>query len=322
MLNVGWDAIILNKLTFETDLFYERRTDILVQRNVSVPRFTGMTLPDENFGIVENRGLEMMLAYRENKKDFKYGISGNFAFSRNKIVEADEPQAPVPWQTRTGHPMDALLLYKKIGIFKDVDQVNSMPHVGGARPGDIIIEDYDKDGEITTDDRQLFMLTPTPEITFGLSLDVSYKNWELRGLIQGQGRALREIYPEGGNDANIVGTGGNYLQWNADGRWTPEHTDAIAPRAFERTEEYWRNDYRTDYNFTNNSFARLKNLQLSYTFSKNLINKVKLKDCKIFVAGQNLFLLYSANKIMDPETVSLVSYPVTRVFSVGMQLSF
>jgi TonB-dependent starch-binding outer membrane protein SusC len=230
MFNFGWDARMFNsKLTFETDLFYERRTEILVQRDVSVPRFTGISLPDENFGITENRGVEILLAYRERSGNLSYGLSGNFAFARNKVIEIDEPERPVPWQVRTGHPMNALLLYKMTGIFSDWDEVNSTPHVSGARPGDIIIEDYDDDGEITTDDRQLFPLTTTPEITYGFSFDVAYKNWELRGLLQGQSRALRYIYTD-----DRIGSAGNYFQWDADDRWTPENTDATKPRAYER----------------------------------------------------------------------------------------
>lgn len=323
IFNFGWDAKMFNsKLTFETDLFYERRTDILVQRNVSVPLFTGISLPDENFGIVENRGFEILLAYREGKGDFSYGVSGNFAFARNKAIEMDEPERPVPWQTRTGHPMNAFLLYKKVGIFSDWDEVNSTPHVAGARPGDIIIEDYDGDGEITSDDRQLFPLTQTPEITFGLSFDVSYKNWELLGLIQGQARSWQEIFPPNSNTVNQTGTAGNYIQWVANDRWTPENTDGTQPRAYERTEEYWRLDYITDWNYTNNSFVRLKNLQLSYNLPQNLVNQVRIKNAKLFVAGQNLCLIYSKNKIMDPETLTLGQYPIMRVLSVGAQITF
>ncbi len=324
MFNFGWNAEMFNsKLTFETDLFYERRTNILVQRNVSVPRFTGMTLPDQNFGIVNNKGFELLLSYRERSGDFKYRVSGNFAFARNTIIEFDEPERPVPWQTRTGHPMNALLLYKNIGIFSDWDEVNSYPHVEGARPGDIIIEDYDENGEINSLDQQLFPLTPIPEITFGLSSEVSYKNWQLSWLIQGQARAMRAIYPEGKDGSNLVGTAGNYLQWNANDRWTPENTNATTPRAFERVEEYWRDDYRTDYNFANASFARMKNIQLSYNIPYNLANQIMLKNAKVFVAGQNLFLIYSGNKIIDPETNDgFSSYPIMRVISVGAQITF
>jgi TonB-linked SusC/RagA family outer membrane protein len=315
--NVGFEAILLNnKLSLDADFFYERRNNILVQRNASVPVFTGISLPDENFGIVDNKGVEVLLGYNNSKGDFRYNLSGNFAFARNKIVEYDEAERNVPWQVRTGLPQGAHLLYKYIGVFSDEAQVNSLPHVTGARPGDLIIEDFDGDGEITNDDRQLFPLTATPEITFGFTFNLSYRNWGLNGLVQGQGRALRNVF-----DA-ISGTGGNYNQFDADGRWTPENPDAKKPRAFERQEEYWRGSHITDYYYQDVSFARLKNVQLSYTIPRNIAESVMLKNAKVYFAGQNLLLLYSGNKLIDPELPGINSYPIMRVLSFGAQLTF
>jgi len=318
LLNFGWESLWFNtKVGFDADLFYERRSDILVQRDVSVPVFVGFSLPDENFGVVDNYGLEVVLSYDNQVGDFSYGISGNVAFARNKIIESDEPERPVPWQVRTGKPQGALLLYKSTGIFKDDEHVNALPHVPGARPGDIIIEDYDGDGEITADDRQLFPLTTTPELTFGLNLNFSYKNWQLTGLVQGHGRAIRSIY----NDLR-AGTAGNYYQFDAEDRWTPENPDGTKPRAYQWTEEYWRSSHITDYSYTDVSYARLRNLQLNYSFSPNTLKLIGLESARMYVSGQNLWLLYSGNKIMDPELSGMQSYPIMRVVSVGAQVSF
>ena len=315
--NFGWESMYLNqRLNWETDFFYERRTDILVQRDVSVPRFTGISLPDENFGIVENRGFETTLAWRDRNGEFVYGFSGNFAFARNKIIEVDEPERPVPWQRRTGMPMDAHLLYRSVGIFRDWDHVNSLPHVPGARPGDIIIEDYDGDGEITTADRQLFPLTAIPEMTFGLSFDFAYRNWSIRGLLQGQSRTLREMY------TGQQGSAGNYFQYDAENRWNPDNPDGTKPRAFEREEEYWRGSHRTDWFYQDNSFVRMRNLQLSYTLPQSLRARLGASDTRIYVAGQNLFLLYSGNNYVDPEVHGVNAYPIMRVLSMGATVSF
>ncbi|MGF1586491.1 MAG: SusC/RagA family TonB-linked outer membrane protein [Bacteroidales bacterium] len=318
VFNVGWESMFLNnKMTFDVDLFHERRNNILVRRDASVPQFTGISLPDENFGIVDNRGLEMVLGYNERQGSFRYGFNGNFAFVRNKIVEVDEPERNVPWQVRTGLPQGAHLIYRSIGIFRDEAHVNSLPHVAGARPGDIIIEDYDGDGQITPDDRQLFPLTTTPEITFGFSFNMGYRNWELRGLIQGHGNTLRYIYTD-----QRQGTAGNYFQYDADGRWTPENTNASKPRAFERGEEYWRGSHITDHHYANASYARLKNLQLSYTLPQSLVSNIRLNNARVYASGQNLWLIYSGNKIMDPELGGMGNYPIMRVISLGAQVTF
>ncbi len=316
--NIGWEsAMFKSKLTFDVDMFYERRTDILVQRNVSVPVYTGIVLPDENYGIVDNRGIEMILGYNKTIGNFGIGLNGNFAFARNKVIEADEPEKLVEWQELTGHPQGALLLYHNLGVFSDSTELMSMPHVPGARPGDLIIEDYDKNGEITAADRKLYPLTTTPEITFGFAFNFSYKNWALSGLVQGQARAMRRIYTQA-----WIGSGGNYYAHDAEDRWTPENTDASKPRAFDYLEEYWRKDYLTDYSYTSIAYARLKNLQLSYNLPRNILNAIRIKELKVYFAGQNLFLLYSGHPIIDPENASVTCYPIMRILSVGAQLSF
>jgi len=319
VFNFGWESILLsNRMNFDVDFFYERRNNILVKRNASVPDFTGLQLPDENFGIVDNKGFELLLGYNKQRGDFKYKFTGNLAFARNKIVEYDEPERSVPWQVRTGSPQGAHLLYKSLGIFRDEAHVNSLPHVPGARPGDIIIEDYDGDDEITNDDRQLFPLTTTPELTFGATFNLSHKNWELNGLLQGHGRALRNIYSD-----MRIGTGGNYFQYDAEDRWTTDNPDGTRPRAYERTEEYWRSSHITDHNYADISYLRLKNLQLNYYLPQNLMSSIAIvKNAKVYLAGQNLWLIYSGNKIMDPEVAGMGSYPIMKVMSIGAQLTF
>ena len=316
--NVGFESMFLdNKVTLNADFFYQRREDILVKRNASVPAFTGIALPDENFGIVDSKGFEIILGYNDQKADFSYGINGNFSFARNSVIEFDEPVRNVPWQVQTGHPQGAALLYQSAGIFRDVEHVNSLPHVPGARPGDIIIVDYDEDGQITNDDRILFDKTVNPEITYGVSFNFTYKNFELTGLVQGVGTAMRRMYNDGRQ-----GSGGNYFQYDAEGRWTPDNINASKPRAFERTEEYWRGSHITDYSYQNRAYARMKNLQLSYTIPRHLQDAVKLKNAQIYISGQNLFLIHSKTKIMDPELGSDTSYPLMKVYAMGARISF
>ena len=319
--NVGFESFFFNdKLQLNAEAFYQRRNDILVKRNASVPNFTGITLPDENFGIVDSKGFEAVLGYTDKAGDFSYSINGNLAFARNTIIEYDEPARNVPWQVRTGHPQGALLLYHFIGVFDDDADVAAYPHLAGARGGDIIIEDYNKDGEITADDKIIFDKTPTPEITYGLSFSFSYKHLELSGLIQGIGG----VYKYQGDDLNM-GQNGNYFQYYADGRWTTDNITAAKPRIFNEDEDYWTLRYPTNYayNYDNMAFARMKNLQLSYTLPKNIAKAIWLKNAKVYVTGQNLFLLYNASVVkQDPEHTNFMSYPLMRVYAAGLQIEF
>ncbi len=326
--NAGFESMFLNsKVTFNADFFYQRRNNILVKRNASVPDFTGIQLPDENFGIVDNRGFELVLGYNNRSHDFSYSFNGNFAFARNKVVEFDEPAQSVPWQRLTDKPQGSTLVYHAIGIFSNQGQIDKTPHVPGAIPGDIIIQDYNNDGEINADDRILNTKTINPEITYGFSFNVAYKNLALSGLVQGAGNSSRRVLVE------LQGISGNYFAYDAEGRWTPENVNASRPRAFERNEPYWRADYVTDYSYQNCSYARMKNLQLIYTIPTNLQNKIHLKNAQVYVSGQNLFLIYNGNKLLDPEVGGIrtnstfpsqsgvYNYPIMRVYAIGARIT-
>lgn len=317
VFNVGFEANFLNdKVSLEFDYFYERRDNILVRRNASVPNFTGITLPDENFGIVDNSGFEAVLGYNNRKGSYSWGINGNLAFTRNKIIEFDEPAVSVPWQRLTGNPQGSTLLYKYIGIFRDEEHVRSYPSVPGARPGDLIIEDVDQNGVIDSDDRILWTKTATPEITYGVSFHFGYKGISVQGLIQGAGNSMRRMYTD-----DRQGTAGNYFNYDAVGRWTPDNIDAKKPRIFERYEEYWRDAYRTNYSYHNSAYARLKNLEISYTIPQKIQKSIWLKNASIFTSGQNLLLLYSGNGIMDPEVGQDNYYPLMKVYAAGVRIS-
>ena len=316
--NGGFESSFLNqKMSLNTDFFYQRRSNILVTRNASVPKYTGIALPSENFGIVDSKGFEIVLEFNDRKGDFGYGISGNYSFARNKIINFDEAPKNVPWQTLTGHPQGVLTLYKSIGIFRDQAQIDATPHVAGARPGDIIIEDYDKNGKITTDDKIIFDKSADPESTFGLSFHFEYKNWSLRGLIQGAGATMRNI-------ASDVMTGlvGNYYAYEAEDRWTVDNINATKPRAYEREEPYWRTSYATDYNYQLGGYVRMKNLSLNYSVPKHLLKAVLMKDANLYFSSTNPFLIYNQNKIMDPEQGNMNQYPIMKVYTLGLKVTF
>ena len=210
-----------------------------------------------------------------------------------------------------------MLLYKSIGVFDDDEDVAAYPHVGGARPGDIIILDYNEDGKITDADKLLFDKTATPRITYGLSFSLGYKNFELSGMVQGVGDTYRRVtFP-------LMGVDGNYCDYYAVGRWTPDNIYATKPRIFMRTDEYWRGTHVTDYEYNNMAFARMKNLQLSYSLPKNMANAIWLKNAKVYVSGQNLFLFYNGFMMkQDPELGSTSGYPLMRVYAAGLQIEF
>jgi len=316
--NVGFDSQF-NDYMFHlnTEFFYNRRSDILAPRNTSVPSFTGLTLPDENMAKVDNRGLEIDAGYHTHFGKVRFDLTGNISWARNKVVFMDEPERSVPWQRETGHPYGTKLVYNAIGIFRTQAEVDAYPHWSGAKPGDVIFEDVNGDGVIDADDQILLDKTDSPELFYGIKLDLAYKNWSLSILAQGQGSYYVSTI-EGNR-----GVGQNVFQWMARDYWTPENIHSTNARPFHRADQYWSyNSNGNTYWYDNMAYLRLKNVVVNYTIPQQLTKKIGVTRADVFASGYNLFLLYSAQRNYDPEVGDPQKYPAMRTFSFGAKVTF
>lgn len=313
--NVGIDLRFLNnKLSFTAEYFYNLRSNILWNRNASVPSSTGLTLPRENIGKVENQGIELQLGYSSKVDKFQYSISGNIATNRNRILFWDETPGIPDYQKSTGKQMNAELFYKATGIFKDQAAIDAYPHWAGARPGDIIFEDVNKDGKIDGLDRVRENKTTLPTLTGGVNVDLSYENFYMSVFFQGAAGAIRNRYYE------MQGEAGNYLKSDVEGRWNTDNPNATQPRTWNRYNEYWRANSNT-YWLEDSDYIRLKNLEIGYSLPKSFVESMRISKAQVFVSGQNLLTLTNV-KDFDPETTSATAYPLNRVYNLGISIGF
>lgn len=318
--NIGFDSKFMNNLFhLNFEYFYNKRDHILTERNASVPDFTGLSLPDENIARVDNHGFEVDGGiHKKINPDFRFDLTGNFSFNRNKVVFTDEPERAVPWQQRTGHPYGAWLMYDAIGVFADQAAVDAYPHWKNAEPGDLIFRDVNEDDKIDGDDRILIDNTDAPEIFYGITLDASWKNFTLSVLVQGQGKYLRDT-----NYDNRRGEDGNYFKFEFNNRWTPENTVTDIPRAFSRSSWYWGRDQNmSTYWLANTAYARLKNVVLAYEVPNKFYKRLGISRASINLSGNNLGLLYSATRVFDPEINGEGVYPLMRTFAIGADITF
>lgn len=316
--NVAVEGSFWNGLLgFEIEYFKTKRTNILAKRNASIPKYTGLIdLPNENIGKVQNQGVELQLNHASKIGEVNFRASGNFMFARNKVLFIDE----TPWgegydyMNETGGPMGAGLQYRAIGIFKDQAALDDYPHLEAARPGDLIFEDVDGNGEITSMDRVRQNLTGFPEIIFGLNLSADWKNFDISLLFQGQARATKDIICR--MDATS-----NFYKWRAEDRWTTDNTDGSMPRAGGNIN--YGAEFPSSFWTKNASFLRLKNLEIGYSLPKVWFNKYRVSNCRFYVSGQNLFTLDHI-KYLDPEAGSGEGgyYPQMRIFNIGCNLTF
>lgn len=321
--NVGLDGRIFNgMLGWEVEYFHTRRSNILCTRNASIPYYTGLTnnLPDENIGIVSNRGVELQLTHenRVANGEFLYRIGGNIMYARNRIEYMDE----TPWgegheyMNATGHPMGAELYYQVIGINKTQEDLEKYPQMAGATLGDFIFADLDGNDVIDTYDRKRCDLTTVPELVFGLNFEAQWKGFDLSVLFQGQGRARYYYAPL------MDPVSGNVEREAAEKAWTLDNTDSDWPRLGSNVSN--GHTTRSSFYYRDASFLRLKNVELGYTFNQAMFGtKVGIRSLRIYIAGYNL-LTFSGLKNVDPETddESYQNYPQMRIFNAGVKLTF
>lgn len=313
--NIGIDGQILDgHVNFSLEYFRNIRSNILHYRNASVPATSGLELPRENIGKVENKGMEFELGYNNSAGDFKYSISVNGGFSKNKILFWDETPGAPEYQKSTGRPVNATRYYQVIGVFKDQAAIDAYPHWSGAKPGDLIFEDVNKDGAINGLDRVRMDKTNMPTFTTGGSINLGYKNFYASIFLQGSAGAVRRQFMWSGEV-------GNYLQDDADGRWTPTNTDASKPRAWNWTDDYWTKNPENTYYLRNNDYLRIKTMEVGYNFPYSLLSKWRMEGLRLYVSGFNL-VTFTKVKDFDPETPTNVSYPPSKIVNVGINVTF
>ena len=314
--NLGFDATLLNKkLTINADVFYNLRTGILWQASAIIPASTGMILPPQNIGKVQNEGFEAILGYHDTKGDFGYNISLNGSFAKNKVVfNYDTPGIP-EYQKSENSPMNAQLAYQVIGVFADDAAVAAYPHWAGAQPGDLIFKDVNNDGKIDALDRVMDKKTAMPTFIGGFNAVLTFKQFDLSILLQGAAGAIAYLNPESGDI-------GNYYESWVKNRWTPENTTASWPRVFNRSNEYWSPGYtRSTFWEFSTDYIRLKSMEIGYNLPSALLKKIGVEKLRVYFSGQNLLTL-SKIKEIDPEEDQGTSYPLQRVVNLGVTLTF
>lgn len=325
-MDLGINMTFLNDFYIEFIYFEQKRSKILTQRNSSVPQVSGIVnpygsdplVPAENIGKVNSGGIEAMLGYgHTTSSGFRYDISGNMTYAKNKIIFIDEAAGVLPYQRQTGRPLNTYLLYNAIGIFRTQADLDKYPHLPGAKLGDLIYEDYNGDKQITADDQVRSKYGNIPEITYGLSLNGSYKGFDLFILFAGQTHVSQYVLPESG-------TIGNYYSSWADNRWSPTNTNGSYPRVDERASSSVNGGrYPSTFWMNNASFLRLKNVSLGYTIHSDLLTRWKVSSLRVYANAFNL-LTFTRVKDYDPEgdSGSGQFYPQQRIMNIGVNLKF
>lgn len=336
--DIGIEGTLLNNhINFEFDYFYNKRDRILWRKQGSTPQSSGIAtlLPPTNIGKSENKGYDFTVGYNGGGRDFRYSISVNGGYAKNKILFQDEPPGAPIWQQATEHPFfsgggGAFLPYVYDGVFKDQAEIdkNTIDYTGVTpelKPGDMKFKDIGgrdaegkpvagPDGKINGDDRIRLDKTPEPTFTGGLNIQVGYKSFDLSILFQGATGGLLYIGTESGDI-------GNYLQYAYDHRWTIDNPSSVDPRISNRGNTYFAGG--NTYYLRPNDYLRLKNIELGYNLSDRLGKKIGIHFLRLYVNALNL-ITWDKMKIYDPESTygDAHYYPQARILNAGARITF
>ncbi|HEV2480737.1 MAG TPA: TonB-dependent receptor [Puia sp.] len=316
--NIGLDGTIFKHLSFELNVFEDKRSNILLPLNASIPGVTGIAssqIPDENIGKAENKGFEANLNYKRSFGKWSFNLGGNFTYARSRVIYQDEAPNTLSYQQATGRPIGSQLLYQAIGIYRTWDQINATPHIPGTQPGDLIYKDVNHDGQITYADEMRASKSNIPWIVYGLTGGASWKNFDLSLLFSGQADVVQYLLPD-------AGTVGNFPSSWADNRWSPSNPNGTYPRADDRSGEYYGN-YRSTFWLRNTSFLRLKNVEVGYTFPHETLRHIGISALRVYANGFNLLTVTSL-KDYDPEGNNEQGYfyPQQKIYNLGLNVTF
>ncbi len=316
-INFGLDARFLSdRLTLNMDWYNKDTQDLLTE--TAAPANTGASTVFVNAGTVNNKGLEIMLGWRDAIGDFTYDISGNISYLKNKVTEGTSKDRVDGASIHTsgtvtyfeeGYP----LWYLRTYVIESID-----PNTGAAT-----YEDIEPDGILNTDDRRMTG-SAIPDYTYGLTINLGYKNFDLT------------VYGAGvqGNEKLFGLNRGDYPQANTllefyNNRWTP--TNNQNPKYPK--PNYFDQQYKvSDAMVFDASFFKIKQIQLGYNVPKSIINKAKIAGLRAYVSLDDWFT-FTKYPGLDPETNGMDSninslaldygnYPISKKVVLGVNISF
>ena len=330
-INLGVDAgFFQDKLHAYVDVFWEDRKDILVSNASTLSAVTSLPSSYVNEGRVKNHGVEVTLNWEQKIGDFRYSISPNFAFARNKVIEMLEVPPMYEYLSRTGLPVGQRFGYDLFEFYQPGTEERYKEVYGTDMPdqnielkyGDAVYVDLNGDGIVDQNDQKPLGYTDNPEITYSVNFNFQWKGLDFTMLWIGADHVSRQLNGYFRDQFGSTNTSA-LTQWVADNSWTEDNPDAILPRISFTNRVHNNRDSQAW--VINSKYVRLKNVELGYTITP------KKKDAffnyiRVYASGNNL-LTFADFKGNDPEAPGSgldygVRYPMTRLFNIGAQFNF
>ena len=366
--NVGIDlGLLKNELTVTLDYFIRKSKDLLLYQ--SIRPSSGYTRVYTNYGDIENKGFEFSVNYKK-QINLDWSISASLTGStlKNKIVKmgadlfsentgstndgsnvgAIGAPSGTHWNghsiCREGYAVGSFWGYQLDGIYQSQAEINAANdaaiaagHPGGYNngsktvPGDFKYKDFNGDGFLSDKDMTI-LGNGFPKLNYGLTLNASYKNWDIS--IYSYGVLGAKIYSYSAMTLSNMfpsdnGTTPNVLKEVAQNAWTPYNPSTTMSRLSFLDLNY--NMRGSDKWIKKGDFLKINNVQVGYNFDRTLLQSVHIEGARLYASIQNLFTFSSYNKYGDPEAgqgsvlytgLDTGRYPNPRIYSVGLNFQF
>lgn len=335
-LDVGIDATLFQNWTVTIDWYKKKTTGIL--QTIDFPTYVGATGSSYgNVADMENRGVELELGYRKQIGQINLNVRGNVSDLKNEVTYLGEDKAFLEGganlqnstyaltRTAVGNAIGAFYGFQTQGIFQNQKEISDYVGLTGspiqpkAVPGDFKWADINNDGVITDADRT-FIGDPIPNWSYGLIVNVAWKNFDF--VVFGQGVAGNQIF-QALRRLDIP-----TANWQTDvmNRWHGEGTSNDYPRlSIKDANKNLSNP--SDFHLQNGDYFRVKTLQVGYSLPKAMLEKAHLKTVRVYMSSNNLvtFTKYTG---FDPEIggssygIDRAIYPQSRSFLLGVNFGF
>jgi TonB-linked SusC/RagA family outer membrane protein len=347
--NLGLDVLMFgDKVNLELDVWQRVTSDMLFTIPIT---FTAgdAGAPSSNVGQITNKGIDLNLGYKNTAMggDFRYSVSANISTYRNNVDKLDENEGtrffgfgsrvPAVTLTQAGLPLSSYYGFNVLGIFQSQQEADSHAKYGTYNaPGKFKIEDVNGDGVITDDDRTVIG-NPHPDFTYGINVNLGYKNWDF--TVFGNGSVGNDIFNYVRYFADFNTFQGNRSQAALYDAWQPSNPTApksqwVAANPGATAPIMDANDQvssrPSSYFIEDGSYFRIRNVQLTYTLPTTTLSKYGFGRASVYFQGQNLvtFTKYSGlNPEIQTNTDNTLGFdggfmPVSRNFLIGLNLNF
>ena len=331
MTNVGVDFSMLNsRLSGSIEAYSKDTKGILISLPAPLEHGTA-TVPNQNAGEVNNKGLEVDLHWADRIGRVNYNVGFNLGFVNNKVTkfQGDVSSINGVYKIQEGRPINQLYVVTVDRIVRDqadLDYVQSLVDANPAyfatfqRPelGDFLYADANGDGVLDNDDRVEIGYGALPRLTYGLNLGAEWNGFDFAMFLQGVGDY--KVYYNNQAFRFVTVMGQSLNKDITDNAWTPENPYASTYPVLRNNAD-GRNNIASDAFVHNAAYLRCKNIQLGYTVPQRITRKFFVEKLKVYCSIDNLFTITSFPGL-DPEIAAGVGYPSIRQYSVGLNVSF